>query len=143
MIVVVPKIVMVALLVVVLFSTTTSSTSQWGCAYGVGFYLGPVDKTLIFTLVVSCLLNSVLSLWARKATWQKIALSSCKTLSSIPTFTVYSHHSKNISDHSQHLPRIRGNTSKIVLPCLYNSYLYVYISRQNLSLISSHHHHLL
>ena len=63
---VVPKIVVVSSLVVVLFSTTTSSTSQWACAYRVGFCLRPVDKGLIFTLVVSCLFNSVLSLWQER-----------------------------------------------------------------------------
>ena len=63
MVIVMPKIVIVASLVVVPFSTTTTPTSQWACAYKVGFCLRPVDKGLIFSLVASCPFNKVLSLW--------------------------------------------------------------------------------
>ena len=65
-VIVAPKILMVASLVVVPFSTITSSTSQWACAYGVGFCLRLVDKGLIFTLVASCPFNSVLLLWQER-----------------------------------------------------------------------------
>ena len=65
-VIVVPKIIVVASLVVVLFSTTTSSTLQWAYAYGVAFYLRPVDKDLIFILVAGCPFNSIFSLWQKR-----------------------------------------------------------------------------
>ena len=65
-VIVAPKIVVVASLVVVPFSATTTPTLQWACAYGVRFCLRPGDKGLIFTLVASCLFNTVLSLWQER-----------------------------------------------------------------------------